>query len=63
MEVAEDDASSCCTISLWEKADWASMCRDLNATPWDAVLQGGAECKAQALTSQLLALQTSGAPL
>lgn len=31
MGVAEDDASSC-TISLWEKADWASMCRDLNAT-------------------------------
>lgn len=59
--VAQDEATTR-TIWLWNKADWASLRRDLTHTPWATLLQGGAESEALALTSHLLALQRRHVP-
>ncbi|MPC74315.1 hypothetical protein E2C01_068672 [Portunus trituberculatus] len=40
--VTRDEATTR-TIWLWNKADWASLRRDLAHTPWATLLQGGAE--------------------
>lgn len=54
--VALDEATNC-TVWLWNKANWTSLRRDLRHMESVTVLQGGAESKARALTSRLLALQ------
>ena len=59
--VARDEATTR-TVWLWDKADWASLRRDLRHTEWVTVLQGGAESKARALTSRLLVLQRRHVP-
>ena len=61
VSVARDEATTR-TIWLWNKADWASLRRDLCHTSWTTVLQGGAESKARVLTSRLLALQRQHVP-
>ena len=61
VDVARDEAIIC-TIWLWNKADWASLRRDLSHTPWVTLPQGGAERGALALTSHLLALQRRHVP-
>ncbi|MPC74173.1 hypothetical protein E2C01_068523 [Portunus trituberculatus] len=59
--VARDEATIR-TIWLWNKADWASLRRDLTHTPWATLLQRGTESEALALTSHLLALQRRHVP-
>ena len=49
VDVARDEATTR-TIWLWNKADWASLRRDLSHTPWATLLLGGAERGALALT-------------
>ena len=55
VDVARDEATTR-TIWLWNKADWASLRRNLSHTPWVTLLQGGAERGALALTSPLLVI-------
>ncbi|KAK4328324.1 hypothetical protein Pmani_001267 [Petrolisthes manimaculis] len=59
--VARDEATTR-TIWMWDKADWLSLRRDLQQTPWTTLLQGGSESMARAFTSHLLALQNRHVP-
>ncbi|KAG0713638.1 hypothetical protein GWK47_015765 [Chionoecetes opilio] len=59
--VARDEATSR-TVWLWDKADWASLRRDLSHTAWGALLRDGADNMLRALTSRLLALQRRHVP-
>ena len=59
--VARDEATSR-TVWLWDKADWASLRRDLSHTAWGTLLRDGAENMSRALTSRLLALQRRHVP-
>ncbi|KAG0710902.1 hypothetical protein GWK47_021822 [Chionoecetes opilio] len=59
--VARDEATSR-TVWLWDKADWASLCRDLSHTAWGTMLRDGADDMSRALTSRLLALQKRHVP-
>ncbi|KAG0725103.1 hypothetical protein GWK47_039250 [Chionoecetes opilio] len=54
--VARDEATSR-TVWLWDKADWASLRRDLSHTAWGTLLRDGADNVSLALTSRLLAIQ------
>ncbi|KAG0711837.1 hypothetical protein GWK47_019760 [Chionoecetes opilio] len=59
--VARDEATSR-TVWLWDKADWASLRRDLSHTAWGTLLRDGADNMSHALTSRLLALQRLHVP-
>ena len=59
--VARDETISG-TIWLWDRADWASMRRDLQHTDWDVILTGSADDKARVFTELIKSIQQLHVP-